>query len=169
MAKKKLEEPATPATEDVKEPPEPSEVKTTPPESAPEKPKKKPRARKAPKEEPTRAEKKPKPARAAVDENQVHVYSLEGDVVKTIELPTVFRGPVRTDLIRRAVRAFQANRRQTYGPNRKAGMRHSVRWSGKGQGVSRAPRIRGTMIGAQAPGTVGGRKGHGPKPWAICP
>ncbi|TLZ54927.1 MAG: 50S ribosomal protein L4 [Methanobacteriota archaeon] len=119
------------------------------------------------KEEPKRAEKKPKPVRAAVDENHVHVYSLEGDVVKTIELPTVFRSAVRTDLIRRAVRAFQANRRQTYGPNRKAGMRHSVRWSGKGQGVSRAPRIRGTMIGAQAPGTVGGRKGHGPKPWAI--
>ena len=86
--------------------------------------------------------------------------------MKTIDLPSVFQTPVRVDLIRRAVRAFQANRRQPYGPNRKAGMRHSVRWSGKGQGVSRAPRIRGTMIGAQAPGTVGGRKGHGPKPWA---
>ena len=167
MAKKKLEEPPTPATEDVKETAEPAEGKAIPPEQPPEEPKKKPRARKAPKEEPKRAEKKPKPARAAVDENHVHVYSLEGDVVKTIELPSVFQSPVRTDLIRRAVRAFQANRRQTYGPNRKAGMRHSVRWSGKGQGVSRAPRIRGTMIGAQAPGTVGGRKGHGPKPWAI--
>ena len=167
MAKKKLEEPVTPAAEDVTETSEPPEEKALPSEPAPQEPKKKPRARKAPKEEPKRAEKKPKPARAAVDENQVHVYSLEGDIVKTIELPTVFRGPVRTDLIRRAVRAFQANRRQSYGPNRKAGMRHSVRWSGKGQGVSRAPRIRGTMIGAQAPGTVGGRKGHGPKPWAI--
>ena len=167
MAKKKLEEPATPATEDVKESPEPPEEKALPPEEIPEEPKKKARARRAPKEEPKRAEKKAKPARAAVAENQVHVYSMEGDVVKTIELPAVFQSPVRTDLIRRAVRAFQANRRQTYGPNRKAGMRHSVRWSGKGQGVSRAPRIRGTMIGAQAPGTVGGRKGHGPKPWAI--
>src|SRR5207244_1297913 len=102
----------------------------------------------------------------AVKAGQVHVYSLDGDVVKTIDLPTVFRSDIRLDLIRRAVRAFQANRRQPYGPNRKAGMRHSVRWSGKGHGVSRVPRIRGTMIGAQAPGTVGGRKGHGPKPWA---
>ncbi|OGS50132.1 MAG: hypothetical protein A3K65_00510 [Euryarchaeota archaeon RBG_16_68_12] len=99
-------------------------------------------------------------------ENEVHVYSLDGDVVKNIELPAVFRAPLRFDLIRRAVTAFQANRRQPYGPSRKAGMRHSVRWSGKGHGVSRVPRIRGTMIGAQAPGTVGGRKGHGPKPWA---
>ena len=168
MAKRKLEEPTTPVDEE--KPIEAPEPKPAVKKEAAEV-KKSSRAKKAPKEEPKeepkRAEKKPKPARAAVSENQVHVYSLEGDVVKTIELPTVFRSPVRTDLIRRAVRAFQANRRQTYGPNRKAGMRHSVRWSGKGHGVSRVPRIRGTMIGAQAPGTVGGRKGHGPKPGAI--
>ena len=164
MAKRKLEEPASPPEETPAEVPE---AKPAPKEQARAEPKKARRAKKAVKEEPKRAEKKPKPARAPIATNQVHVYSLEGDVVKTIELPPVFQSPVRTDLIRRAVRAFQANRRQTYGPNRKAGMRHSVRWSGKGQGVSRVPRIRGTMIGAQAPGTVGGRKGHGPKPGAI--
>ena len=162
-AKKKLEEPATPAEPEAADAEAPETLAAAP--LAP-KPKKAPRAKRAPKEEPKRAEKKPKPARAPVTGNQVHVYSLEGEVVKTIDLPSVFQSPVRIDLIRRAVRAFQANRRQPYGPNRKAGMRHSVRWSGKGQGVSRAPRIRGTMIGAQAPGTVGGRKGHGPKPWA---
>jgi len=58
------------------------------------------------------------------------------------------------DLIRRAVTASQANRRQPYGSAPHAGARHSVRWSGKAKG-SRVPRIRGTMIGAQAPGTVG--------------
>src|SRR5207245_11455213 len=45
----------------------------------------------------------------------------------------------------------------------------SVRWSGKGHGVSRVPRLRGTMTGAQAPGTVGGRRAHPPRPdrvWA---
>src|SRR5437763_3940275 len=100
----------------------------------------------------------------AVKAGQVHVYSLGGDVVKTIDLPTVFRSDIRLDLIRRAVTAFQANRRQPYGPGIGAGMRHSVRWSGKGHGVSRVPRIRGTMIGAQAPGTVGGRRAHPPRP-----
>ncbi len=163
-AKRKLEEPTTPVEEE-KGAEAPKETPAAAKEAA-EKPKKARRAKKAAKEEPKRAEKKPKPARAAVAANQVHVYSLEGDVVRTIDLPSVFQSPVRIDLIRRAVRAFQANRRQPYGPNRKAGMRHSVRWSGKGHGVSRVPRIRGTMIGAQAPGTVGGRKGHGPKPWA---
>src|SRR5438552_3526696 len=105
----------------------------------------------------------------AVKAGQVHVYSLGGDVVKTIDLPTVFRSDIRLDLIRRAVTAFQANRRQPYGPGIGAGMRHSVRWSGKGHGVSRVPRLRGTMTGAQAPGTVGGRRAHPPRPdtaWA---
>src|SRR5438093_4949855 len=105
----------------------------------------------------------------AVKSGQVHVYSLEGDVIKTVDLPSVFRADIRLDLIRRAVTAFQANRRQPYGPSIGAGMRHSVRWSGKGHGVSRVPRLRGTMTGAQAPGTVGGRRAHPPRPdraWA---
>ena len=99
----------------------------------------------------------------ALKPGQVHVYSLEGKAVKVVDLPPVFLTEPRFDLIRRAVTAFQANRRQAYGPSPKAGMRHSVRWSGKGHGVSRVPRLRGTMIGAQAPGTVGGRRAHPPR------
>lgn len=119
----------------------------------------------------TKAAKEPKPTKKAevpaLKEGHVHVYSLEGDIVKTIELPLIFQSEIRHDLIRRAVTAFQANRRQPYGSAPHAGMRHSVRWSGKGQGVSRVPRIRGTMIGAQAPGTVGGRRAHPPRTQAI--
>src|SRR5207247_4564817 len=40
---------------------------------------------------------------------------------------------------------------------------------GEGPCVSRVPRIRGSMTGAQAPGTVGGRRAHPPrveKVWA---
>lgn len=116
---------------------------------------------KATKADKPKEEKKEAPA---LERGRVHVYSLDGDVVKTVDLPSVFRSDLRTDLIRRAVTAAQANRRQPYGPGRRSGMRHSVRWSGKGQGVSRVPRIRGTMIGAQAPGTVGGRRAHPPRP-----
>ena len=123
-----------------------------------QKPAKAPTAVKAPKAKETGEE----PPRLAA--GNVHVYSLDGDVVKTVELPGVFRSDIRVDLIRRAVTAFQANRRQPYGPGPQSGMRHSVRWSGKGHGVSRVPRIRGTMIGAQAPGTVGGRRAHPPRP-----
>jgi large subunit ribosomal protein L4e len=102
-------------------------------------------------------------AAKSLESGQVHVYSLEGKAVRSVDLPRVFHADVREDLIRRAVTAFQANRRVPYGPSPGAGMRHSVRWSGKGQGVSRVPRIRGTMTGAQAPGTVGGRKAHPPR------
>ena len=98
---------------------------------------------------------------------QVRVYSVEGEAVKTIELPAVFRSEVRRDLIRRAVTAFQANRRQPYGPGSRSGMKHSVRWSGKGHGVSRVPRLRDGSTGAQAPGTVGGRRAHPPRPDTV--
>jgi large subunit ribosomal protein L4e len=119
-------------------------------------------AKKAPRAAESKEEKPEAPERG-----RVHIYSLDGDVVKTVDLPPVFRSDVRTDLIRRAVTAFQANRRQPYGPRFGAGLRHSVRWSGKGHGVSRVPRIRGTMIGAQAPGTVGGRRAHPPRPDTV--
>lgn len=114
-----------------------------------------------------KAAKEPRPEAAALRPGHVHVYDLEGRPVRTVELPPVFRSDLRFDLIRRAVTAFQANRRQPYGPSPASGMRHSVRWSGKGHGVSRVPRIRGTMIGAQAPGTVGGRRAHPPRPDRI--
>ena len=99
-----------------------------------QKPAKAPTAAKAPKAK-EKGEEAPRLAAGSV-----HVYSLDGNVVKTVELPGVFRSDIRVDLIRRAVTAFQANRRQPYGPGPQSGMRHSVRWSGKGHGVSRETR-----------------------------
>jgi len=145
---------------------EPTEAATEAPEAEARKARpgraKTAKAARAPKAKPEGAAKG-----VALKPGHVHVYSLEGDAIKTVELPPVFRSEVRVDLIRRAVTAFQANRRQAYGPAATSGMRHSVRWSGKGHGVSRVPRIRGTMTGAQAPGTVGGRRAHPPRPDAI--
>ncbi len=116
-------------------------------------------AKKVAKAAPKKARKEPAPDLGPL---QVHLYDVKGKIAGTVELPVVFTADVRPDLIRRAVTAFRANRRQPYGAAPRAGMRHSVRWAGKGQGRSRVPRIRGTMIGAQAPGTVGGRAAHPP-------
>ncbi len=99
--------------------------------------------------------------------HRIHVLTLEGKAGETLALPEVFSEVVRPDLVARAVRAAQANRRQPYGPSRKAGMRHSVRWSGKGHGVSRTPRLMESNRGAQAPNTVGGRGAHPPRPDTI--
>lgn len=102
---------------------------------------------------------------------KVPVYSISGRAGKSkAALPAVFDGPVREDLIRRAVRTAQANRRQPYGPSRGAGMRHSAKWPGKGRGLARTPRIQGNGRGAEAPNTVGGRRAHPPKPskeWGL--
>ncbi|MFQ5908045.1 MAG: 50S ribosomal protein L4 [Thermoplasmata archaeon] len=96
---------------------------------------------------------------------QVYLYSVKGKPVKAVDLPPVFGQVVRRDAIRRAVTAFQANRRQPYGPGPKAGLRHAVEWWGKGRGVSRVPRLKGPGgRGAQAPSTVGGRRAHPPRP-----
>lgn len=94
------------------------------------------------------------------------------------KLPAQFEELVRADLIKKAVLAVQANNRQRYGLKPGAGMRHSAKVSRRrrkyrgayGQGISRVPRkvlsrsgTRFNWVGAEAPGTVGGRRAHGPK------
>ena len=94
---------------------------------------------------------------------RAHVLSLSGKPGDAVMLPPAFSLPLRPDLVRRAVVATQARRRQPYGPSPTAGRRHSVEWSGKGKGVARTPRLMDSMRGAQAPNTVGGRPTHPPK------
>lgn len=92
------------------------------------------------------------------------VYDTEGKKSKEVETPPIFCEELRTDLIRKAVNISRANRRQPYGPDKKAGMRHAVSTWGKGRGVARVQRITDERRGAQSPGTVGGRRAHPPRP-----
>ncbi|MGD0718136.1 MAG: 50S ribosomal protein L4 [Thermoplasmata archaeon] len=98
-------------------------------------------------------------------QHRVQLLTLEGTPKEkaTVHLPLAFSVPVRLDLIRRAVDAARSHRRQPYGTGLTSGRRHSVRWSGKGKGVSRSPRLMDSMTGAQAPNTVGGGRAHPPK------
>jgi large subunit ribosomal protein L4e len=95
--------------------------------------------------------------------HRVHLVSLKGTPGETVALPPAFSSPIRTDLIRRAVNSAHASQRQPHGTTPTAGRRHSVQWSGKGKGVSRSPRLMGSMTGAQAPNTVGGAPAHPPR------
>ena len=62
---------------------------------------------------------------------KVPIYSVKGKQSKSsATLPDAFSEPIRLDLIRRAVRAARANRRQAYGASKGAGFRHSVSWPG---------------------------------------
>ena len=105
----------------------------------------------------------PAPTEHHAGHHQVHLLDLNGATRETISLPVEFSSPLRFDLIVRAVNASRAGRRQPHGTSPTAGLRHSVQWSGKGKGVSRTPRLMGSMTGAQAPNTVSGRPAHPPR------
>ncbi len=107
------------------------------------------------------------------------VLSLEGKPVEKIALPSFFSLPVREDLIRRAVLAFQANRRQPYGADPLAGKRTSAHYHGRrdlppdqrmmNRELSRLPRIHSHcpphlfLTARFAPQAVKGRRAHPPK------
>jgi large subunit ribosomal protein L4e len=96
--------------------------------------------------------------------NNVNIYSVKGDVVKSVELPAAFATEFRPDIIHRAAVAEMANKRQAYGPSPTAGMRHAVSQWGKGRGVSRVQRLTGGSKAAESPNNVGGRRAFPPKP-----
>jgi large subunit ribosomal protein L4e len=89
------------------------------------------------------------------------VRDLNGEESGTVDLPEVFETAYRPDLIRRAVLAAQANRKQAYGADEYAGMRTPAESMGSGRGMAHVPRENGQ--GARVPQTVGGRKAHPPK------
>jgi len=101
------------------------------------------------------------PSKAAP--GMLRIYDLEGNVSGETPLPEAFKADLRPDVIRRAVTAIEANRRQPYAPSPTAGMRHSVETWGKGRGVARVQRMKDGSTAAQSPNNVGGRRAHPPK------
>jgi large subunit ribosomal protein L4e len=99
---------------------------------------------------------------------KVHVYSLEGKPLEELKLPEVFKEEFRPDLIRRAVISAQTSRFQPRGSDELAGKRTSAHTWGKGHGVARVKKVKGSRypaagMGAFSPQTVGGRRAHPPK------
>jgi len=92
---------------------------------------------------------------------QATVHGLDGDDSGSVDLPEVFETEYRPDLIRRAVLAAQANRKQRYGADEYAGMRTPAESMGSGRGMAHVPRSNGR--GARVPQAVGGRRAHPPK------
>ena len=74
---------------------------------------------------------------------QATIRNLDGDDDGTLELPAVFETDYRPDLIRRAVLAAQANRKQDYGSDEYAGMRTPAESFGSGRGRALVPREGG--------------------------
>jgi len=109
---------------------------------------------------------------------ELTIIGKDGKAAGKHKLPSQFQEEVRSDLIKRAVQVIESHDRQPYGSDPMAGLKQST-WVSRrrrkyrgsyGQGISRVPRKimsrRGTRInwvGAEAPGTVGGRRAHPPK------
>jgi large subunit ribosomal protein L4e len=90
-----------------------------------------------------------------------NVYDLDGSQADEIEVPDVFEGVVRTDLIQKAVKAAQANRKQDYGADEYAGLRTPAESHGSGRGMAHVPRENGQA--RRVPQAVSGRRAHPPK------
>jgi len=109
---------------------------------------------------------------------KLSVLNTKKEQTGTVDLPQQFEEQVRVDLVRRAVLAIEANNRQPYGTNPRAGLEHAAELSRRrrkyrgsyGFGISRSPRkihsrngTRFGWVGAIAPFTRGGRAAHPPK------
>ncbi len=94
---------------------------------------------------------------------EVNLYMVSGKSSKKITLPIAFDEIYRLDLIRRAVKATHANRRQPYGPSPDSGMKHSTSTWGKGRGVARVQRQVQGRRAVESPNNVGGRRAHPPR------
>ncbi|MBI4214729.1 50S ribosomal protein L4 [archaeon] len=104
------------------------------------------------------------------------MYSLNGEKLKTVELPLIFNEPVRKDLIRRASLAVRSQTYQPKGSYRWAGLETSAEYVGRRRsyrsminiGRSRLPKIKlpkGRMGDVRkVPHARKGRRAHPPKP-----
>lgn len=108
---------------------------------------------------------------------KVDVFNLEGKTIEKIELPEVFKEPVREDLILRAMLAIQSKKRQPYGTDVLAGKRTAAHYHGvrrerytmMNREMARLPRLHGKTVPHLyfrvrfVPQAVKGRVAHPPK------
>lgn len=107
----------------------------------------------------------------------VKILDVKGEEKGTVDLPQVFEENYRPDLIKKAVEHYQSKKRQSYGADKRAGMKTSAHYEGSrnaenssqmmNREMSRMPREHGDTArrfrALLAPHAVGGMKAHPPK------
>ncbi|GAO46666.1 60S ribosomal protein L4-A [Saitoella complicata NRRL Y-17804] len=73
----------------------------------------------------------------------INVYSQTGEVSGNVNLPGVFRAPIRPDIVRAVHTSIAKNKRQPYAVSVKAGHQTSAESWGTGRAVARIPRVSG--------------------------
>ncbi|VVB65415.1 50S ribosomal protein L4 [Candidatus Gugararchaeum adminiculabundum] len=107
------------------------------------------------------------------------VLSIEGKVLKQVELPAQFGNFVRVELIRRAVLSEQSERYQPKGPYKYAGLETSAKYRGRKEAYASNKNKGESMLPHEVlpkgrygkvkriPSAVKGRRAHPPKPEHI--
>src|SRR4030095_8350384 len=107
------------------------------------------------------------------------VYSIEGKVLRQMDLPGIFEAPHREDLVKRAVLSEESMMYQPKGNYRLAGLETSARYRGrkedfgtvKNKGIPHLPHevLPKGQLGKvkRVPHAVKGRRAHPPKPQKI--
>lgn len=93
----------------------------------------------------------------------ISIYDKEGKNTKTtIDLPDVFKAPIRPDIVQFVHDNMAKNHRQPYAVFKRAGHEHSAESWGTGRAVSRIPRIAGGGTGRSGQAAFGNmvRGGH---------
>lgn len=93
----------------------------------------------------------------------IPIFTLEYEKKGEVELPEVFRTPIRPDIIKKAVIAQQSHRIQPQGRDPMAGKRTTAESWGTGRGIARVPRLRGSQRAAFGVSIVGGHQAFPPK------
>src|SRR3990167_8288779 len=111
---------------------------------------------------------------------KAEIYNIQGEKMKSINLPDLFESEIRDDIASKLFEIEKMEFRHPYSNYAEAGKRHSAsgtishqrhKWKGHyGQGRSRIPRKimlrRGTQffwIGAEIASARGGRRAHPPR------
>lgn len=97
------------------------------------------------------------------DPVSIPVYSIDGNQVGTLELPLIFRFPVRRDLIRRVYLSEFTARLQPKGRDPMAGKRTTAESLGIGYGIARVPRVKGSRRAAFIHSARGGMVAFPPR------
>lgn len=77
------------------------------------------------------------------NEQQRPSVTVQGKATSSIELPAVFKAPIRVDVVHHVHRDLNKNHRQAYGVSRLAGAQTSAESWGTGRAVARIPRVGG--------------------------
>jgi len=86
---------------------------------------------------------------------KINVYSCcNGVSVDQIDVPMIFKSPIRTDILQFVHQSMAKNRRQPYSVSSRAGMKTSAKSWGTGRAVARVPRVPGSGTHRSGQGAV---------------